>query len=80
MNRVQRLTVASTKERERLQPVEPDKSIARMNAVKGIAAAVVAAATPMLTVFPPDSVGYKVCLAIVGVGAALGIVSQGRQK
>jgi hypothetical protein len=59
--------------------VEPDKSLTRMNQLKMIAAAIVAACGASLTVFPPESSPFKVCTVVVAVGSAIGIVSRGRQ-
>lgn len=63
----------------RVSEIMEPKPIDKMNAIKGIASAVVASAAAMLTVFPEHTIAWKVCLGIVGIGSALGIVSQGRK-
>ena len=57
-------------------PVQPawEKNLKR-----GVAA-VVATCGALITVLPEHTVGYKVCFAVVGIGAALGITSTGNAK
>lgn len=49
-------------------------------AITRYAAGIVALAAAMLTVVPEYTLAWKVCAAIVGVGAAFGIMSPGVRK
>lgn len=48
------------------------------NLKRGLAA-VVATCGVLVTTLPEHTVVYKVCVAVVGIGAALGITSKGNQ-
>lgn len=47
---------------------------------KRVLAGVVAIATIGAITLPQHTIGYHVCQAVVGIGAALGITSTGNQK
>lgn len=49
------------------------------NLKRGVAA-VVATCGILITTLPEHTVGYRVCFAVVAVGAALGITSTGNAK
>lgn len=47
--------------------------------LKRVLAGVVVVAGSLVTVLPEHTIGYRVCFAIVSLGAALGITSRGVQ-
>ena len=48
--------------------------------VKRVLAGVVGTCGALIPFLPEHTIGYKVCFVVVGIGAALGITSQGVRK
>lgn len=48
--------------------------------LKRTVAVVVATCGALVTTLPEHTLGFKVCVVVVGIGAALGITSTGNQK
>jgi hypothetical protein len=67
------LEEAIQKRNESLQPAW------EKNLKRGVAA-VVATCGVLITTLPEHTIGYRVCFAVVAVGAALGITSTGNAK
>lgn len=61
-------------------PVSPTGAPVLPAWVPSVAAAVVAAAVAIQQVTPPHTIAFQVAGIVIGIGAALGIVSQGTRK
>lgn len=61
-------------------PVSPTGAPAIPQTVVKVATVVVGAAALAITVLPPHTVAFRICTAIIGLGALLGVASPGLRK